>query len=241
MDVAAVRASFSRVARHGNEPVARYFYNELFTAHPDLSEMFPRNMTAQKDRLMKAITRIVKTLDDPDKLVPFLRELGRAHKRKYRVWPWHYEWVGAALIRTLAHFDPEWTEALQREWMAGYAFLAQQMKAGVADGDDGIPGAAEQSRRGNRESGVTADSMGVVRFPRVLFGGYRRRSVDGFLSLAWGTISQLEEDNHALIERNTELEEWVRTQQDMYRPGNSDLSHIPGEVAQERRDGRRHE
>ncbi len=77
MDTARLRENFAYVAMHGDE-VALFFYSDLFLRHPELREMFPVSMAAQRDRLVRAIGKIVSDAGHLDQLAPYLRELGRA-------------------------------------------------------------------------------------------------------------------------------------------------------------------
>ena len=80
MDTARLRENFAYVAMHGDE-VALFFYSDLFLRHPELREMFPVSMAAQRDRLVRAIGKIVSDAGHLDQLTPYLRELGRYHRK----------------------------------------------------------------------------------------------------------------------------------------------------------------
>lgn len=59
---------------HGDE-VALFFYSDLFLRHPELREMFPVSMAAQRGHLVRAIARIasdVGRLDQLSALAPWL-------------------------------------------------------------------------------------------------------------------------------------------------------------------------
>ncbi|MFI9604550.1 globin domain-containing protein [Streptomyces sp. NPDC004069] len=133
-DAQALRDSFALVGKSGDE-VPRYFYSYLFIIAPEVRPMFPVAMGAQRDRLVAALGRIVAEADDPDRLVPYLRQLGRDH-RKFQVVAQHYEAVGQALLATLAYFLGEaWTPQLQHGWTEAYALVARTMvQAAEADG-----------------------------------------------------------------------------------------------------------
>jgi hemoglobin-like flavoprotein len=88
LDSARLKENFAYVAMHGDE-VALFFYSDLFLRHPELREMFPVSMAAQRDRLVRAIGKIVSDVGHLDQLTPYLRELGRDH-RKFGTLPAHY-------------------------------------------------------------------------------------------------------------------------------------------------------
>ncbi|MGA3564541.1 globin domain-containing protein [Melissospora conviva] len=126
MDVARLKQSWNLVASHGDQ-VPLYFYSLLFLANPDIRQMFPTNMAGQRDRLFTALGHIVTNVDQVDRLVGFLQDLGADH-RKFAVAPEHYPAVGEALLGTLAHFSgDEWSEELAEDWAAAYGLVAQVM------------------------------------------------------------------------------------------------------------------
>ena len=126
MDVARLKQSWSLVAAHGDQ-VALYFYSTLFLAHPETRQMFPTNMAGQRDRLVTALGHIVSNVDQVDRLVGFLQQLGADH-RKFAVRAEHYPAVGEALLATLQHFGGEaWTEELARDWAEAYGLVSKVM------------------------------------------------------------------------------------------------------------------
>jgi len=126
IDTGALQANFTSVAMHG-DAVAQYFYSTLFAHHPKTRSLFPTSMTAQRDRLLSALLRIVTDVDRIDQLGPYLAELGRDH-RKFGAIAGHYPAVGEALIGTLAHFSgASWTAELEQDWLAAYGLIAAAM------------------------------------------------------------------------------------------------------------------
>jgi hemoglobin-like flavoprotein len=103
VDPGTLRASFARVAMHG-DAVALFFYSDLFLRHPETRELFPVSMAVTRDRLINALGRIVADADRLDELTPFLRQLGRDH-RKFGALADHFGPVGESLLATLAHFS----------------------------------------------------------------------------------------------------------------------------------------
>ncbi|MGK5740560.1 globin domain-containing protein [Micromonospora sp. URMC 103] len=126
MDVARLKQSWSLVAGHGDQ-VPLYFYSTLFLTHPETRQMFPTNMAGQRDRLVTALGHIVTNVDQLDRLVGFLQDLGADH-RKFAVRPEHYPAVGEALLATLQHFlGEQWTDELAQDWTAAYGLVSQVM------------------------------------------------------------------------------------------------------------------
>jgi NAD(P)H-flavin reductase/hemoglobin-like flavoprotein len=132
MDAQRLKDNFARVAAHGDQ-VALFFYSHLFLAHPEVRDMFPVSMAVQRDRLVNALGQIVSTVGDSGAVVPFLRGLGRDH-RKFGTAPEHYPAVGESLIATLRHFSgDDWNDELAGEWAAAYGVIADVMTQAAAE------------------------------------------------------------------------------------------------------------
>jgi NAD(P)H-flavin reductase len=115
----AIRATFDCVAAAADEAAA-YFYARLFLQEPTLRELFPPAMDEQRDRLFRALARVVESLSSPEELATYLSQLGRDH-RKYGVEPRMYEAVGGALIATLrAYAADKFTPAAEQAWLQTY-------------------------------------------------------------------------------------------------------------------------
>ena len=107
------------------------FYGRLFELDPQLRALFPAGdeaMQSQSRKLMQMIGTAVRGLDQPDEIVPAVRDLGRRHVA-YGVQNGDYETVGAALLWTLEQglgdaFAPQVRDA----WAATYALLAGLMQ-----------------------------------------------------------------------------------------------------------------
>ncbi|GAB2966598.1 FAD-binding oxidoreductase [Amycolatopsis acidiphila] len=132
MDTARLRSSWNTVAGFGGG-VPLFFYSTLFLTHPHLREMFPAGMSAQRDKLVRALGKVVASVDELEAAVPFLRQLGRDH-RKFTVPADHYPAVGQALLATLEHFlGDEWNPDLAADWSAAYKLVADVMIAAAGE------------------------------------------------------------------------------------------------------------
>jgi len=127
-----VEQSFARLAPIA-DIAANIFYARLFQIAPDLPETLFRqvDMAGQRKKLMQVLALAVKSLRQPEALLPVLRDLGRRHVR-YGVRDEHYDTVGRALLWTVERtvggaFTPEVREA----WRSVYALVADTMKAGA--------------------------------------------------------------------------------------------------------------
>jgi NAD(P)H-flavin reductase/hemoglobin-like flavoprotein len=97
-----------------------YFYGQLFAMDTEIRAMFPAAMDVQRRRFFRALVRIAQDQDDPAVLVPYLEQLGRAH-RKFGVREQHYGVFRHALLATLHRFTAQaWDEATQRAWERAY-------------------------------------------------------------------------------------------------------------------------
>ena len=125
--IALVRSSFADVSPIADS-AAKLFYSRLFELDPSLRPLFRNSLDAQGSKLMNMIAGAICLLDQPEKLLPVVRNLGRRHTG-YGVEDGHYETVGAALLWTLekglgAAFTPE----VENAWIAVYGVLADNMK-----------------------------------------------------------------------------------------------------------------
>lgn len=107
-----------------------YFYAQLFAMDTEIRAMFPAAMDVQRRRFFHALSQIAATAnsqDERDKLVPYLQELGRAH-RKFGVRERHYEVLRRALIATLQRFAaPRWNETAKHAWETAFNHAATVM------------------------------------------------------------------------------------------------------------------
>jgi len=131
LDVTRLRESFAQVAVHGDE-LPLFFYSDLFLKHPEVRDMFPISMAAQRRHLVDALVKILAQVDNAEDLTGFLEGLGRDH-RKFGVLTEHYGAVGGSLLATLEHFaGPAWTPELAADWKAAYELIGSVMTAAAS-------------------------------------------------------------------------------------------------------------
>lgn len=132
LDVVALRDSM-RLAQKHHDRLSQVFYSELFAYHPELRALFPVGMEIQRSRLLGALIQIVGSVTDKRKLVPYLKALGRDH-RKFGVITRHYGSVGAALIRGFRKvLSDDWTPRYESAWIEAYDSVAAVMVAGAEE------------------------------------------------------------------------------------------------------------
>lgn len=124
--IALIRSSAAPIVADP-DGVATLFYDRLFASAPGLRPLFPADLTAQRGKLMAMLVTAVGLLDQPQKLVPALQQLGRRHVA-YQVKPEHYPVVGAALLETLAAgLGAGFTSEVRAAWTAFYSLAADTM------------------------------------------------------------------------------------------------------------------
>src|SRR6266699_5571944 len=119
-----------------------YFYAQLFAMDTEIRAMFPAAMDLQRRRFFEALGRIAgaqQSQADRDRLVPYLQELGRAH-RKFGVRERHYEVIRRALLATLQRFAaPRWNETAKHAWEMAYNRAATIMIEAAKDDAEESP------------------------------------------------------------------------------------------------------
>lgn len=138
MDPARLRDSFEIVRTHGDH-FARWFYADLFVRHPDLRDMFPVAMDAQRRHLLAALAHIVAAAGRPEGPGPYLGALGVTH-RKFGVAAGHYPQVAESLLAALEHFCGDaWTPEAAADWAEAYTLIAGTMTAAAAEDEQHGP------------------------------------------------------------------------------------------------------
>lgn len=135
--VERVQDSYSFIFAVGT-PFILSFYDKLFEIDPDLRPLFRTELSAQSEKLLMALTYVVKNLHEADRLLPIAEVIAKRHLT-YGVKREDYLKVGQALIQALdetldMHFTPETHQA----WLAAYTLLAGIMcDAAYGSSDDG--------------------------------------------------------------------------------------------------------
>ena len=120
------------------------FYERLFEIDPGSRALFENtDMADQRLKLLQVLSVAVAGLDDLDRLIPIVEDLGRRHAT-YGVRDAHYDSVGTALLWTLqqglgAAWNPETTAA----WTEIYALLSGVMRRAQKEAAKGLNGARD--------------------------------------------------------------------------------------------------
>ncbi|WP_415854268.1 globin domain-containing protein [Sinomonas sp. G460-2] len=138
MDSDALKRTWSMAAALGDE-VPLYFYSHLFASHPELRDMFPVAMGAQRDKLFSALGHIISHADRIGEVGEFISQLGRDHRR-FSVIPAHYSMVGSSFLATLQRFlGAAWTDEVARDWAEAYGLIAKVMVVAAEEASDTSP------------------------------------------------------------------------------------------------------
>ncbi|HEX6197896.1 MAG TPA: globin domain-containing protein [Jiangellaceae bacterium] len=129
-DTVALRDSMALALPFADE-LGFAIYAHLFAERPELRELFPAGMAVQRSRLIGALLHIVGNIDNSTELVPYLKALGRDH-RKFGVITGHYASLGSAFILGFRDvLGSQWTERHERAWIDAYDAVATMMIAGA--------------------------------------------------------------------------------------------------------------
>ncbi len=127
-----VQKSFEKV-RPISETTAELFYKRLFELNPSLKSLFEGDLKTQGLMLMKMLDYAVTGLDEPDKILPAIKELGKRHVG-YGVKEEYYETVGEALLWTLEKGICEYfTRDVKEAWAEAYKLLSETMKSAARE------------------------------------------------------------------------------------------------------------
>lgn len=122
-----VQDSFNQV-RPNAEQVACLFYKKLFDIAPELRPLFPEDIKPQGRKLMSLLTVMVQNLDNPNSIIPSIKELGRRHVN-YKVEPHHYDIFAQALLWALEQgTDTGFTPQVKQAWIDVYTVFTNIMK-----------------------------------------------------------------------------------------------------------------
>ncbi|MBF8171603.1 flavohemoprotein [Streptomyces olivaceus] len=145
--------------------LAVYFYAILFVRYPGVRDLFPQDMDVQRDRLLRALLRIVDLVDSPEHLARFCSRLGRDH-RKFGTLTEHYAAVGECLLQTLARYaGPAWTPETAQAWQRAYQIASEAMILAANDDTRLRPAVWEARVVGHRHLGNALAEITVATNP----------------------------------------------------------------------------
>src|SRR5262245_29858827 len=125
-EITLVKDSFRKVAPIADQAAA-LFYARLFELDPSLRPLFRGDMVEQGKKLMMMLASAVALLDQVERLLPVLQQMGARHAN-YGVREEHYATVGTALLWTLEKgLGPAFTREVYEAWVKTYTIVAQTM------------------------------------------------------------------------------------------------------------------
>lgn len=126
-----IRESFPLI-REIAIPVSLLFYGRLFDLDPSLRQLFKIDMKEQSKKLVATLDALVESVDDWEKIVPVLRDLGQRHAG-YGVKEQHYDKVCSALVWAFGQaLQPGFDDEVRAAWTAVILAVNEQMKIGAA-------------------------------------------------------------------------------------------------------------
>jgi nitric oxide dioxygenase len=131
-EIQTLQQSFNLV-----EPIAdtaaSLFYGRLFELDPSLQPLFKSDMKSQGQKLMSSLKLVVTGLDNPERIIPAVRSLGRRHAG-YGVQPGHYATVGEALLWTLeTGLGAAYTTEVEAAWISAFGLLSGLMQEAAGE------------------------------------------------------------------------------------------------------------
>ena len=132
-DAEAMAVVARTAAAVADRPVAlaEAFYEHLFELAPAVRMMFPADMTAQNDKLCRALFACIEALvtgpEETSVMEHGLRRLGTHHTGRYAVRSEHYPYVGQALVRAVRDLSQDWSTTSSSSWIWVYTWLSSHM------------------------------------------------------------------------------------------------------------------
>jgi nitric oxide dioxygenase len=127
-----VQRTYAQAGEHIAE-LSAAFYDRTFTLAPELRDLFPEDMTAQRTKFTDELAEIIAAVNNLDTFVGRTRVLGARHL-EYGTRSGHYRIMGEALLGALGDvlgddMTPEAVEA----WELAYNLVAETMLQGAAE------------------------------------------------------------------------------------------------------------
>ena len=130
--IAVVQRHFGRVYPVKGA-LAQKFYDHLFEIAPEARDLFPQNMSEQREKLSDTLAMLVKHLNSPKHVEVAIQGMARRH-RGYGARPEHFAPVGEALIYALdAYTDGGMSPEQKDGWIAAYTLITDSMAPYLTD------------------------------------------------------------------------------------------------------------
>jgi len=120
--------SLRRISCHG-VPLAKSFYAQLFSAHPEVRQMFHSNMDSQYGKLDDMLVVLVSEVLNPDMILQPLRDMAKRHV-EYGVTAEMYPIAGDMLMQALRQLD---AVPLSQDELNAWSVLLDRVNAVMMD------------------------------------------------------------------------------------------------------------
>ena len=128
--IAELRNSYANVAARPGQLSSR-FYEEMFTAAPNLRRLFPENLSTLQRHFEAALALVIRNLDEMHALREPLRDLGGQHVH-WGARPEDYITAREALIAAIRALSPAWRPELEGHWRSAITSIIVPMVEGAA-------------------------------------------------------------------------------------------------------------
>lgn len=110
------------------DALTRRFYAHLFVAAPQTKMLFSVDQEKQRNMLAAVMAMIVKSLKEPEKLEPFLYQLGESHA-KLGVRVEYYSVFAEVFIETIVNaVGSQSDDRLEMAWGKAFGLIMPEMK-----------------------------------------------------------------------------------------------------------------
>jgi hemoglobin-like flavoprotein len=128
--IEALKVSYEQVTATQRQLASR-FYQELFSAAPNLRHLFPQDLTELQGHFEAALALVIRNLDEMDALRGPLRDLGAQHVH-WGARPEDYVTARDALVTAIGALSPGWNAALEQQWRTAVSAIIVPMLEGAA-------------------------------------------------------------------------------------------------------------
>lgn len=128
------------IMRDNLEFFADSFYHNLFSAYPNLKQLFSKtNLDEQKRMLMGIILLVIENWQRPQVWKTILKKLGARHL-KYGAIPEYYPLFGEVFLLTLEEYlGSDWTAEVQEAWSDAFEGISEIMLEGACESENEHP------------------------------------------------------------------------------------------------------
>jgi len=128
--IKSLKSSYAEVTATERQLASR-FYDELFSAAPNLRPLFPQDLKELLGHFEAALALVIWNLDEMNTLSGPLRDLGARHVH-WGARPEDYVIARDALVTAIGALSPAWNAELEQHWRAAVTAIIVPMLEGAA-------------------------------------------------------------------------------------------------------------